>query len=61
MDEDPLHTHGTEPGEKGDGITRIIYENLNGLNSRISSNEKLDKAKEIIDGLEADLVAYNEH
>ena len=26
-----------------------------------SSNEKLDKAKEIINDLEADLVAYNEH
>ena len=60
-DEDLLHTLGDEPGEKGDGITRILYENLNGLNSRISSNEKLDKAKENIDDLEADLVAYNEH
>ena len=39
----------------------MIYENLNGINSRIASNEKLDKAKEIINELEADLVAYNEH
>ena len=61
VDEDLLHTHGTEPGEKDEGVTRVIYENLNGINNRISSNDKLDKAKEIINDLEADIVAYNEH
>ena len=36
------------------------YEDPNGFNSRIGNNEKLDKAKEIIDELEADIVAYSE-
>ena len=61
MDEDLLHTHGTEPVEKETGITRVIYASLNGINSNMASNGKLDKAKEIINELEADLVAYNEH
>lgn len=34
---------------------------MNGLNSRICNNAKLDKAKDLIVELEADLVAYNEH
>ena len=38
VDEDLLHTHGIEPGEKEEGVTRVIYENLNGINSRIASN-----------------------
>ena len=39
----------------------MIYENLNGLNNRIGGNKKLNKAKEIINDLEVDVVAYNEH
>ena len=39
----------------------MIYENLNGLNNRIGGNEKSDKAREIINDLEVDIVAYNEH
>ena len=53
--------HGIPPGKKRDGITRLIYENLNGINSRLSKNEKLDKARDVIDELAADIVAYNEH
>jgi exonuclease III len=49
------------PGSKQEGIVRLIYENLNGLNSRMADNEKLEKAREIIDDLEADIVCYNEH
>ena len=56
-----LRVHGTAPGCKGEGITRLLYENAHGLNSRIGGNEKLDKAKELIDDLEADLVAYSKH
>jgi hypothetical protein len=26
-----LEVHGVPPGRKGEGITRLIYENLNGL------------------------------
>ena len=57
-----LEVHGTPPGRKGEGITRLIYENLNGLQSTLSSkNEKLEKARRVIDKLRADVVCYNEH
>ena len=59
-DED-LTVHGVAPGKKPDGVPRLIYENPNGFNYRISNTKKLEKAKEIIDELEADLVAYSEH
>ena len=39
-----LSVHGVAPGSKAEGIVRLIYENLKGLNSRVSDNEKLDKA-----------------
>ena len=48
-------------GKKGEGATRVIYENPTRFNSRINRNEKIDKAREIIDELEADVVAYSEH
>ena len=51
--------HGIAPRKKGEGATRVIYENTNGFNLRITRNEKLEKAKEIIDETEADIVAYN--
>ena len=35
--------------------------NPNGFNSQINRNGKLEKTKEIIDELEADVVAYSEH
>ena len=56
-----LKIHGTSPGSKGEGITRLIYENVNGLNNRMSNNGKLDCARELINKLEVDIVAYNEH
>ena len=52
-----LKVHGIAPGRKGDRITRLILENANGINSRITNNDKLDKARQLIDDLEADLVA----
>ena len=58
--EEVLEVHGRVPGKKSEGVTRLVYENPNGFNSRIAGNEKLDKAKEIIDELEADLAAYSE-
>ena len=45
---------GTNKQSKKEGITRLIYENLNGINSRLSDNEKLEKARQIIDELGAD-------
>jgi hypothetical protein len=57
-----LEVHGVPPGRKGEGITRLIYENLNGIQSSLSNkNEKLEKARRVIDDLQADVVCYNEH
>jgi hypothetical protein len=49
------------PTSKAEGVTRLIYENANGINNKLSNNDKVKKAKEIINELEADIVAYNEH
>ena len=59
--DDLLEIHGVEPRKKPEGCTWLIYENPDGFNNRISGSEKLDKAKELIDELEADIVAYSEH
>ncbi len=57
-----LEVHGLPPWRKGNGVTRLIYENLNGLQSTMSKqNGKLEKAQQVIDDLQADIVCYNEH
>ncbi len=57
-----LEVHGLPPGRKSDGVTRLIYENLNGLQSTMSkTNGKLEKARQVIDNLQVDIVCYNEH
>ena len=57
-----LKVHGVPPGRKGEGITWLIYKNLNGLQSTLSNkNEKLEKARKVIDDLQADVVCYNKH
>jgi hypothetical protein len=57
-----LEVHGVPPGQKGEGITRLINENLNWLQSTLSSkNEKLEKVRRVIDDLQADIPCYNEH
>jgi hypothetical protein len=57
-----LEVHGLPPGRKGKGVTRLIYENLNGLQpTMLKQNEKLEKAQQVIDDLQADIVCYNEH
>ena len=48
------------PRKESRGISRLIIENINGVSTNISDNEKLNKAKEIIDELEADLVLHTE-
>jgi hypothetical protein len=57
--EDVQRIHGILPASKGEGIIRLLYENANGINNRISNTDKVDKAKEMIDELEADVVAFN--
>ena len=62
MSEYLLDVHGLPPSRKGDGVTRVIYENLNGLQSALlSKKEKLDKARQVINDLQADVMCYNEH
>jgi len=57
-----LEVHGVPPGQKGEGTLRLIYKNLNGLQSTLSGkNEKLEEARRVIDDLQADVVCYNEH
>ena len=59
--EDVQRIHGFLPASEGEGVIRLMYENANGINNRMSNNLKVEKAKEIINELEVDLVAYNEH
>ena len=61
ISEELLRVNGIAPGKKPEGVTRIIYENANSFNTIISGNEKVEKAKEVIDELEADVVCYNDH
>ncbi len=57
-----FEVHGVPPGRKGEGITRLIYENLNGLQSMLlSKNEKLEKVRQVIKDLQADVICYNKH
>ena len=42
---DLLNVHGIAPGAKPEGTTRLIYDNPDGFNTRISGNEKLEKQK----------------
>jgi hypothetical protein len=56
-----LEVLGIAPGQKGEGVTRLIYENINGLLAKLSGNDKLDKLRVVLDDLEADLFGFNEH
>ena len=51
VNDEVLEVHGVAPGSKTDGTVRLLYENLNGINSRLKGNEKLEKAREVIDEL----------
>jgi hypothetical protein len=61
MSDDILKVHGVAPGSKAEGITQLLYENANGIQCKWSNNWKVEKAPELHDELEADIVAYNEH
>ena len=61
IEDEILEVHEVAPGRKAEGVTSVIYENSDGLNNLIGGNRKLEKAKEIIDDLEADVVMINEH
>ncbi len=59
--DDVLKIHGTRPRQKPDGVVWLIYENANGIDGRFTNNKKVEKAKQIHNNLEVDIVAYNEH
>jgi len=61
LPEEILQVHGYAPSKKVDGMVRLIYENVNGLQNRLSGNEKVERAKEMHDELEVDIAAYCEH
>jgi hypothetical protein len=54
--EEVLQVHGVALQSKGEGVIRLIYENVNGLSNKLCNNEKVEKAKEIHDKLEVDIV-----
>ena len=56
-----LQVHGFAPPRKAEGTVRFIYENINGLNTRMKDNKKLERMRELHDDLEADIAAYCEH
>ncbi len=59
--EEVLLIHGAAPATKPEGVIRLTYENANGISNKLCNNEKVEKAKELHDDLEVDIVAYNEH
>ncbi len=61
VDDYLLQVHGHAPGKKREGFGRLLLENVNGLNTRIAGNDKLEKGKAMIDDLEPDIVAITEH
>ena len=61
VDEYLLKVHKIAQKKIEYGIVHLMYENLNGLNSILSGNNKLEKSRQIIDDMEADVVAYCQH
>ena len=61
MEEGLLQPHGIPPNSKQDGVFRILCENPNGLNNQITGNQKLGKAIDIKDELDADGLLFCEH
>ena len=57
VDDYLLKVHEVAPEEKENGIVRLMYENLNGLDFTLSGNNKLERERQIIDDMEADIVA----
>jgi hypothetical protein len=57
--EEVLQVHRVALQSKGEGVIRLIYENVNGLSNKLCESKKVEKAKEIHNDLEVDIVAYN--
>ena len=56
-----LEVLGWASGSKGEGITRLIFENPNRLPARLTGNKKLDNTKTVINDLEGDFYGFSEH
>ena len=56
-----LQPHGLLSNTKQDGIFRLLCENPNSFNNRITGNQKLDKAINLKDELDADGLLYCKH
>ena len=54
-----LEVHGSRPTKKQDGVIQLIYKNINGIDEKYNNNWKVDKANELHDELEVNVVAYN--
>ncbi len=61
VQEEVLQIHSFAPPKKAEGNVRLIYENVNRLNTHLQDNEKLEKMKEIHDKHEINIAAYCEH
>ena len=61
VSDEVLSVHGVAPGTKQEGVTRLIYENANGIDCRQLDGRKVTKARAVHNMLEADIVAYSEH
>ncbi len=59
--EEVLQIHSFAPPKKAEGNVCLIYENINGLNTRLSNNGMMEGMKEIHDELEIDIAAYCKH
>jgi hypothetical protein len=59
--EEVLQIHGFVPLKKAERNVRLIYENVNGLNTHLSNNEKVERMKEIHDELKIGITAYCKH
>ena len=59
--EEVLQVHGFAPPKKADGTVRLIYENVDGINTRLCDNEKVERMKGLHNDLEVDVAAYCEH
>jgi hypothetical protein len=59
--EEVLRIHGAARAKKAEGVIRLIDENVNGISNKLSNNKNVEKAKEIINDMKVDIVAYNEH
>jgi hypothetical protein len=61
LHDDVLKVHGFAPPRKAEGVVRLVYDNVNGFNTRLCSNEKVEKLQEIHNNLQVDIAAYCEH